>query len=357
VTSDAPTIRLLGADDMATAFAVVNASWRQALLERSVSVVDDDCADLLVHHDYSAPFGEVALPAARRRVAVRPWDFGPYPASWAEIVARDYDELWVFTSWGRECAVAGGVRPERVRLVPLGVDTDVFHPDGPTHEMTHGVGKTFLFVGAATDRKGIDILLRGFVAAFDAHSDVQLVVKDHTGDAFYTGVSRRDAVLDAARQPGAPRIRYLDAYLAQSELAALYRGATALVLPSRAEGWALPVLEAMACGTPAVVPSFGAFLDYCTNESSVLVDTRRIRVPVGRTFAYNTLGYEAHVESVDFCETAPDVLAAALRGLASESGADSARRGGIAVETASEYRWSRSVGEIMRAATELARST
>jgi glycosyltransferase involved in cell wall biosynthesis len=246
VTPDPPTIRLLGADDRASAFAVVNASWRHALLEQGVTLVDTGCADLLVHHDYSAPFGEVALPAAGRRVAVRPWDFGPYPASWAEIVARDYDELWVFTTWGRECAIAGGVPPECVRLVPLGVETETFRPEGPTHEMAHGEGKTFLFVGAATDRKGIDILLRAFVAAFDAQSDVQLIVKDHTGDAFYTGVSRRDAVLHAARQPGAPRIRYVDAYLARSELAALYRGATAFVLPSRAEGWALPVLEAMA---------------------------------------------------------------------------------------------------------------
>ena len=334
VMPDAPTIRLLGADDRASAFSVINASWRRALLEQGAALVDDGCADLLVHHDYSARFGEVALPASARRVAVRPWDFGPYPGSWAEIVARDYDELWVFTTWGRHCAIAGGVPPERVRVVPLGVDAEVFNREGPTHEMTHGAGQTFLFVGAATDRKGIDILLRAFVAAFDARSDVQLVVKDHTGDAFYTGLSRRDAVLEAAREPGAPRIRYVDGYLARSELAALYRGATALVLPSRAEGWALPVLEAMACGTPAVVPSFGAFLDYCTNESSVLVDTRRIRLPVGRTFAYNTLGYEAHVESVDFCETAPEVLASALRDVASEGKAASERRSGAAVDIA-----------------------
>jgi glycosyltransferase involved in cell wall biosynthesis len=353
----APTIRLLGADDRASAYSVINASWRRALLAQDVALVDDAGADLLVHHDYSARFGEVALPTARRRVAVRPWDFGPYPGSWAEIVARDYDELWVFTTWGRDCAVAGGVPPDRVRVVPLGIDLEVFHRDGPTHELTHGAGQTFLFVGSATDRKGIDILLRAFVTAFDARSDVQLIVKDHTGDAFYTGVSRRDAVLDAARQRGAPRVRYVDAYLDRSELAALYRGATAFVLPSRAEGWALPVLEAMACGTPPIVPSFGAFLDYCTDASSVLVDTRRIRLPVGRSFAYNTLGYEEHVESVEFCETAPDVLASALRDLACEGDDVSERRRAAAVETAGNYPWSRSAGEIVGAALELARAT
>ena len=59
-------------------------------------------------------------------VAVRTWDFGPFPPAWAEKIDRDYDQLWVHSRWVRDQAIAGGVHPRRVRVVPLGVETGVF---------------------------------------------------------------------------------------------------------------------------------------------------------------------------------------------------------------------------------------
>jgi glycosyltransferase involved in cell wall biosynthesis len=351
----APTVRVLGSDDRATAFSTVNAAWRRGLAGAGITLVDDEGAGVLIHHDYSVRFGDLALPAAARRVAVRPWDFGPYPARWAEVVARDYDELWTFTNWGRECAIAGGIPSTRVRVVPHGVDTTTFTARGPAHELTSRAGFTFLFVGAATYRKGIDIVLRAFLEAFGADDDVQLVVKDHTADVFYGGLSARDEITAAAEAPGAPGILYVDSYMPVGELASLYRGSDTLVLPSRAEGWALPVLEAMACGTPAIVPSFGAFLDYCNDDAARMVPTRRIKLPAGREFAVNTLGFQEHVDSVDFCETSTEVLAGAMRDAYEESESARARRATAARELAERYEWSRSVDKIIAAITELTR--
>ena len=62
-----------------------------------------------------------------------------------------------------------------------------------------------------------------------------------------------------------------------AELAALYRGARCLVYPSLYEGFGLPVLEAMACGTP-VVTSRGSAIEEVAGGAAVLVDpTRRLR--------------------------------------------------------------------------------
>ena len=62
-------------------------------------------------------------------------------------------------------------------------------------------------------------------------------------------------------------------YVDKSELARLYRGAAALVLPSRYEGFGLPVLEAMACGTP-VVTGTGGGTEEVAGDAAVLVDPR-----------------------------------------------------------------------------------
>jgi glycosyltransferase involved in cell wall biosynthesis len=349
----APAVRVLGSDRCATAFSRVNAAWRRGLAAAGIDLVDDDRADVLVHHDYSVRFGDVALPDARVRAAARPWDFGPYPARWASVIAHEYDELWTFTSWGRKCAIAGGVPPPRVRVIPLGVDVGTFTAHGPAHEVTSHARFTFLFVGAATYRKGIDLLLRAFVDAFDEHDDVQLVVKDHTADLFYTGLSARSEIAAAAKAPGAARIHYIDTYMPVGELASLYRGSDCLVLPSRAEGWALPVLEAMACGTPAIVPSFGAFLDYCDGAAARLVPTRRVRLPAGRHFAVNTLGFREHVESVDFCETSAGLIGRAMRDAFEEPASARATRAAAARRLAEGYEWAHSVSHVIHAVESL----
>jgi len=349
-----PTIRILGGTNEATAYAVINREWQRALAAAGCPVVDDDTADVLIHHDYSVRFGDAELPHARKRVAARPWDFGPYPRRWVDVVEQQYDELWVWTEWERDCARRGGLADDRIRVVPLGVDPDAFTREGPVHPVNAGARCTFLFVGAAIERKGIDVLLRAYLDAFDDGDDVQLVVKDHTGDVFYEGLSQREAILEAARTPGAARIRYLDAYLSRTDLATLYRGATALVHPARAEGWALPVLEAMACGTPAVVPEFGPFLDYAVAPAAELVAVRRLRAPVQRDFTANALGSIEHVESIDFCEPDAAAVATALRAIASWSPAELDARRAAARAHAERWTWARAADVMVQAVRELA---
>ncbi len=64
-----------------------------------------------------------------------------------------------------------------------------------------------------------------------------------------------------AADPAAPAIVYLDGQLPEAELAALYRTCDLAVFPYRAEGFVLPILEAMASATPAIVPRLGPCLD------------------------------------------------------------------------------------------------
>jgi glycosyltransferase involved in cell wall biosynthesis len=73
---------------------------------------------------------------------------------------------------------------------------------------------------------------------------------------------------------GGERVRHLG-YVSDEELAALYRGARCLVYPSLYEGFGLPVLEAMACGTP-VVTSAGGATEEISGGAAVLVDAHDV---------------------------------------------------------------------------------
>ncbi|MGH3785674.1 MAG: glycosyltransferase family 4 protein [Pseudonocardiaceae bacterium] len=126
---------------------------------------------------------------------------------------------------------------ERIVVTPLGVDSSWFDATAPT-----GVRRTtlrlppryLLFVGAAQPRKGLDVLLEAHRSQPDL---APLVLAGPAGWGPENAASSRVLTMG---------------YLDEADLRCVVAGATALVLPSRDEGFGLPVLEAMAAGIPVV---------------------------------------------------------------------------------------------------------
>jgi glycosyltransferase involved in cell wall biosynthesis len=155
---------------------------------------------------------------------------------------RAADAVVAVSEFSRDEAVAlVGVAAERVRVVPNGVD-DVFTPEGPAAE-----GDYVLTVATLEPRKN---LARAVEAARIAGAELRVV---------------------GARGWGGVDVPGWVGEVPDAELAALYRGARCVLYPSLYEGFGLPVLEAMACGTP-VVTSRGTAMEEIAGGAAVLVD-------------------------------------------------------------------------------------
>jgi glycosyltransferase involved in cell wall biosynthesis len=217
----------------------------------------------------------LAWPAARQVVTVHdviPWGMvGLNPvsrrflATQAHVIRRCAAVIAVSDTVAAEATAVLDLDPSRVHVVPEGVDP-LFSPDPRDGDddalMRAGVpaGDYVLWVGSLRHhdpRKALDVL----VDAATQLPRASLVMAGATGEESRRLQARADELGLRLALPG---------YVADEDLAALYRGAAAAVLPSQHEGFGLPVLEAMASGVP-VVASRAGNLVALAGDAAILV--------------------------------------------------------------------------------------
>jgi len=285
-------------------------------------------ADVEVRHQWPPDFRP---PASGHLALIQPWEFGSIPTAWVAPLQTVVDELWVPSEYVRRMYLDAGVDADRVKVVPNGVDLSHYSPDGPVMELD-APGLRFLFVGGAISRKGIDVLLSAYGEAFAGCDDVSLIVKDFGADGVYRGGDRAELLRMAADADG-PRVVHLTETLTDDEVAALYRACDVLVHPYRGEGFAMPVLEAMACGLPTVVTEGGPTDEFCPADAGWRIPSTKALLP-GRRVGDLPVAGEAWMLEPD-----RDALVGLLREVADASGEERARRGAAARAAAASLGW------------------
>jgi len=167
------------------------------------------------------------------------------------------------------------VDPARVRVTPLGVDRDRYRPAAPDSvaeaRARFGIeGPYLLFVGALEPRKNLPLLVRAFASVAPAHPGAKLVIVGSGVPWNPEGGEQLARALGEVPSSTAGRV-IRTGYVGPEDKVALLTGAEAFVFPSTYEGFGLPVLEAMACGTP-VLTSRTSALPEVAGEAALRVD-------------------------------------------------------------------------------------
>jgi GT2 family glycosyltransferase/glycosyltransferase involved in cell wall biosynthesis len=192
------------------------------------------------------------------------------PAEWVRQ-ANGMDEVWVPSTFNRSTFEQSGVvRP--IHVMPLGIDPNYFNANIQGYPLA---GKyTFLSIFEWGERKAPELLLQAFNHEFRSSEPVMLIVKATNLDPA-VDVERDVANLGLDPQGGSIHFS-LNQLVPTYQLGSLYRSADCFVLPTRGEGWGMPIMEAMSCGLPVVATNWGAQQDFMNEENAFPLPAERL---------------------------------------------------------------------------------
>ena len=170
------------------------------------------------------------------------------------------DELWVPTEWQKEISIKQGYPEKKIFVIPEGVDGKIFKPNPKLKPLEKF---QFIIVGRWDYRKGIKESIEGFLKAFPDNQDVELLL--NVENPYPTdGMNSTEERLKHYNLED-NRIKILK-FLNRKQYIKLLQNTNVLISCAKAEGWNLPLIESLACGTPSIYTKCSGQLEFTKSK-------------------------------------------------------------------------------------------
>ena len=193
------------------------------------------------------------------KIAYNVWETTLQPDHFFEQLLK-FDELWVPSKWQRDCTIKQGYDPQKIKVLPEGVDEKTFYPDPTaTHELTSDGRFKFMVFGRWDYRKSTKELIETFIKTFDQDEPVDLIISvdnPFSGDGLKSTEERLEyyGLND-------PRIKVLH-FPERKDYINILKSGHVFLSCARSEGWNLPLIESMACGTVSIYSNCSGQLEF-----------------------------------------------------------------------------------------------
>ena len=225
--------------------------------------------------------------------------------------AANVGEVKIITpsQWSKSCIMKAGFSDHAIRVVPLAASLEYFHPIEQNEIALarqnlsiaeHDI--VLLNISSPFWNKGCDILIKGFARALEKNKDLLLIIKEQKN---LYNLDSQQAIYQSLKEQNIDpttvlsRVRVIQDNLNLQQLRILYNISDWYVSPYRAEGFNLPVCEALVCGTPAIVTEGGATDDFVNVNSGFKIQSTMMEQldPNGKPIYYREPS-EAHLTEI-----------------------------------------------------------
>jgi glycosyltransferase involved in cell wall biosynthesis len=183
--------------------------------------------------------------------------------------------IFATSKWGQKIMVERGIDSRRIIVIPEGVDAKFYNPYLRPNKVP-GEKTKFLMVGKYERKKGYHEAFEAMEIAAGEGSGVELLTKSDWINGT-NAVLHPDFIQLVQEYQDKFSITVYSGNFTREQLRLLYYTADYFLHPSRCEGWSLPLIEAIACGTPCISTRYGGHSEYL----GFLPDAEIIRTTLG----------------------------------------------------------------------------
>ena len=226
----------------------------------------DQAPDIQIRHCYP-PVWNWPTHAKTKVIYIQPWEYPKAPFEWQYKFETFADALIVPSNYCKEVFTKGGLKPENCFVVPNGFNDQFFNKDKSNTKARFNIDPdrfNFVYVGNSQWRKGLDLLINVWHKAFKKYDKCTLIIKDNS--SIYGKNNVLNEIIKMQYKTECAEVIYLDKNITEEEMSDIYKCSNVVVHPYRAEGFAMHVQEAMACGCLPVVPVGGPTDDFIPDE-------------------------------------------------------------------------------------------
>jgi len=235
--------------------------------------------DIQIRHCYP-PIWNWPTHEKTKVIYIQPWEYPKAPFEWQYKFETFADALIVPSNYCKQVFTKGGLRPENCFVIPNGFNDMHFNKDKHI-EARFGIDPNrfnFVYVGNSQWRKGLDLLINIWHKAFKKYDKCTLIIKDNS--SIYGKNNVLNEVIKMQYKTECAEVIYIDKNIREEEMADIYKCSNVVVHPYRAEGFAMHVQEAMACGCLPVVPAGGPTDDFVPDEIGLKIPVQQQSVNI-----------------------------------------------------------------------------
>jgi glycosyltransferase involved in cell wall biosynthesis len=199
------------------------------------------------------------------KIAYNVWESTLQPEEFFNQLLK-FDEIWVPSEWQRKCTIDQGASPDKVKVVPEGVDVHTFFPEEVDKLEDYNDGRfKFLLMGRWDYRKSTKEVIQTFLNTFDSSEPVDLIVSiDNMWGEEMDGHKTTEERLQSYGFTD-PRIKIIH-FPSREDYIKYLKTGHVFVSCARSEGWNLPLIESMACGTPSIYSECSAQMEFAEGK-------------------------------------------------------------------------------------------
>jgi glycosyltransferase involved in cell wall biosynthesis len=199
------------------------------------------------------------------KIAYNVWESTRYDDNFFEILKK-YDQFWCPSEWQKQCTINQGYPAEKIFVVPEAVDGNLFKPDYFNYNLNMYKDNRFKFIliGRWEYRKSTKEIIETFIKTFQKNEPVDLILAVDNADYAFDGMKTTEERL-ARFNLKDDRLKILN-FLPILDYINYLKNGHVYLSCSRSEGWGIPLIEAIACGTPAIYSDCSGQLEFAKGK-------------------------------------------------------------------------------------------